>query len=102
MKSIIKKRQALQKHYFDRLGVVTHQTLKQGDQIKYRDNNRAWVKGVIANTKVPGPQDYEIMNKESNVIRRNRKHIIKCPQDQQKETNITITLFYVTSQSASQ
>ena len=32
------------------------------------------------------------MNKESNVIRRNRKHIIKCPQEQQKETNMTITI----------
>ena len=91
MKPKIKKRQALQKHYFDRRGVVTHQTLKQGDQIRYREHNRAWVKCIITNTNIPGPWDYEITNKESNVIRWNRKHIIKCPQDQQKETNVTIT-----------
>lgn len=68
----LKKRQALQKYYYDR-GARNMSSLVTGQKVKLRLNN-SWVSGTVDG--IVGPRSYLISMPNGNRLRRNRKHLI--------------------------
>jgi transposase InsO family protein len=93
VQSKLQEIQKRQKHYYDRNAREPYQPLKAGDQVLIQPTDqlkpkRFWEKGTVV-ARHDAPNSYIIGTDTNRNIRRNRRHLRRCPKQFQSERPIT-------------
>lgn len=85
VRAALKKKQQVQKQYYDQ-GAKPLLELNPGDQIRVRNEN-SWEPGMVE-SKANTPRTYNIQTDKGQLLRRNRRHLMKTTENRISEPEI--------------